>query len=281
MKRAASDMKNYFSYILLAVFVTAVSFSSCRKVQKEEKQEVQVVLTEEQRNELKDCISKENRRVPFMFGTMGLVKHMSLQGGHMRIFVEINPNYFKMAKIKREKQTIRNDFYSNLVILDDSYDPLFKKLSDYGVGLRVELSSESVEDYVEVCYTAKELAYLADTKQADADAKDILRAHIAAYNLSLPMRARENIILDFIEMDQDYIVFNFTVEEPEGNEMNRIRAAKPVMAMRILSSLKTSDAHTVKEVLELCRKAEYGICYRYVGHKTEQQVTMYFDHDKI
>ena len=273
-------MKKYFLYILLAALVIGTSVVSCNLAQKDDKQK-EVVLTDEQRNELEADIEEANKRTPFMFGNIGMVKRLDLKGSHLRLFVEINPNYFKLSKIKDNKNTMREDFYSNLCILDNSFDPLFKKLAEYEAGLRVELSSEDVEDYVEIYYNANELMKLGTTSQSDFNPRDVLKSHIAAYNLSLPMRAKDYIILSSIAIEDEYMQFNFSVEEKKGNEMNRIRAAKPFMAKRMLQSLKTSEAHSIREVLDLCRRSGYGICYRYTGMKTEQQVTIYFEHDDL
>ena len=244
-------------------------------------QEETVELTDEQRKELKQLIAEESKKTPFYFGTFGTVKHVELKGAHMRIFLELNPNYYKLDKIKNDVDVIKRDLYACLLNLDDSFDPFFKKLVANKVGLRIELSSYDVESILEIFITPEELKTVSETSRKQINAKEVLKRHIQAFNLSLPVEIDHKIKMRNIEIKQNFLVFNYEVDEVIGNEMNRMRAAKQVMGNKLLKSLQDSKAHTIQIIMDLCKRSNLGISYRYTGAHSGQQVTIYMYEDEI
>lgn len=236
-----------------------------------------VVLSQQQHDYLKKCIADEDRKSPFAFGTFGVVKHMALKGGHMRMFVELNSRIYQLSGLSQEPEIVKRDLFLNLCNMDDSYDPLFEKLAANKVGLRIELGKDAIEEILEIYFTADELSNVAHSKRQDLDPHQILQSHVDVYNLSLPLKLDDVLTLSSVEMLPDYLLYNHIVREVKGNEMNRIRAGKQKMAKGILHSLFSSQNPAIQEVIELCRKSRSGMIYRYTGEQSGQQVTIYFD----
>lgn len=240
-------------------------------------EEEPVTLTVHQREELKAYINSYDHKTPRRFGTFGVLKHMTLKGQHLRMFVELNPRFYNLKGISAEPDIVKRDLFLNLCNLDDSLDPLFLKLAKNYIGLRVELGKDAVEEILEIYFTADELLQVAHSKQTDVIPREVLQSHVDVYNLSLPMKLAPKLTLNSIELTADHLIYNHGVDEVNGNEMNRIRAGKQKWAYDILHTLRTSKAPAIQEVMHLCRQANLGMKYRYTGDSSEQQVTIYFD----
>lgn len=240
-----------------------------------------VTLTAHQREELKAYINRYDQEMPCRFGTFGILKHFVLKGQHLRMFVELNPQFYILKGISEEPDIVKRDLFLNLCNLDDSLDPLFLRLAQNRIGLRMELGKEAVEDILEIYFTADELLKVAQSKQKDVNPHELLQSHVEVYNLSLPMKIKKRLTLNSVELTTDHLIFNHTVKEVQGNEMNRIRAGKQKWGHDLMHTLRNSKSPAVQEVMHLCRQAKLGMKYRYTGDKSDQQVTLYFDRKMI
>ena len=270
-------MKKFFIYLLLTVVLGCTVFVSCKKVNtKTGPQEKVVTLTEAQRTLLKRCITEQNKKSPFLFGTIGTVKHMALKGQHMRMFVELNPVFYKTEDISKDPEVFRKTLLDNLYMMDDAFDPMFETLADNEVGLRIELSSDAYEGIFEMYFSPEELDSISKAKSDCIDPAVVLDHHAAAFNLSLPSRQHPSAILESVEFTKTYIIYNFTVDEPQGNEMHRLRSGKMIYGSKILKSLHSSPDPTVQNLVMLCRQAHRRVAYKFTGEKSGIQVTIFF-----
>ena len=271
-------MKKRLTFVLCALILGGLTFIACNEVKKEAPQNEKVELSPELREELKNLIIHENRRSPFDLGTFGEVKHMALKGQHMRMFVEINPYFYRIDKIRTQPEIIKRSLMDNLSTMTDELNPLLAKLGENQVGLRVELGSENTDGIMEIYFSPKELIQMSQTQEKDLDPRQMLVNHAAAYQVSLPSEMeRFHAKLTAVDVTSEYMQYTFHLAEPEGNEMHRLRSGKMVWGKKILDSLHHPEYSSIGKVVWLCRKAHLGVSYRFIGEDSGLQVTIFFD----
>ena len=123
-----------------------------------------------------------------------------------------------------------------------------------------------------------------DVEEAEVESPEVknlrlLKADIEESNKSCPMDIEEGLTIKKMYMDGDYVIY-YVVCDEDVVDMDVLSQNKSKLRRIIKKNLNNADAD-VREFKRMCKKANKGIGYKYVGDTSEKSFSIRFSSSEL
>lgn len=113
------------------------------------------------------------------------------------------------------------------------------------------------------CLLPHEIKDLAEGKVDPISPRDMLEIMITSTNTQCPMQIENGMIMSSVSLEGNNFVYNYSVDENLVS-IEAIKQNKSAVKANIKQILSSNDM-TVKQMVKICKEANTGIVYRYIG----------------
>lgn len=123
-----------------------------------------------------------------------------------------------------------------------------------------------------------------DVEEAEVESPEVknlrlLKADIEESNKSFPMDIEEGLTIKKMYMDGDYVIY-YVVCDEDVVDMDVLSQNKSKLRRIIKKNLNNADEN-IREFKRICKNANKGIGYKYVGDTSEKSFSIRFSSSKL
>lgn len=240
-------MKHYLLATLL--LLTSFGFYSC----------------DSSKEELKAKIEAANKECPIDLGLVGSISSYQFDEDADEVIITMTISKelpIKINVLNKLKNTLKRAMLGNWAN-SPSGRQLMKEIAKADSKLTFIMQLEEGNENLKIRLTKDEIKDLADGKIDPISPREVLEINVTSTNAQCPMQVDEYTTLSSAALEGNYFVFNYSIDENmvpiESIEQNEA-AVKATLQEAI-----ASPDPMMKQMIKVCKNANTGLKYRYVG----------------
>ena len=228
--------KLIFATFLMLAFITFYSCDSSKK-------------------KLQSGIETANKECPIDLGMIGEISSLEFDEETDEVIMTMTISKELPLNIKRSMLGAWAKSESGMMLMKE----IAKADSKFTMVILAEESNESLRINV----SKNEIKDLAEGKVDPISPRDMLEIMITSTNAQCPMQIENGIIMSSVSLEGHNFVYNYSVDENlvSIEALKQNKSAVKANIKQILSS----DDMMVKQMVKICKEANTGIVYRYIG----------------
>lgn len=241
------SMKHYLLATLL--LLTSFGFYSC----------------DSSKEELKAKIEAANKECPIDLGLVGSISSYQFDEDADEVIITMTISKelpIKINVLNKLKNTLKRAMLGNWAN-SPSGRQLMKEIVKADSKLTFIMQLEEGNENLKIRLTKDEIKDLAERKIDPVSPREILEINVTSTNAQCPMQVDEYTTLSSAALEGNYFVFNYSIDENmvpiESIEQNEA-AVKATLQEAI-----ASPDPMMKQMIKVCKNANTGLKYRYVG----------------
>ena len=171
----------------------------------------------------------------------------------------------KMSALKKLKNTLKRAMMGNWAKSEDGLK-LIEEIAKADSKMTIVMRTENAVGNIKLKISKDEVKDLAEGKIDPISPRDLLEIMITSTNAQCPMQIDEVTILSSVSLEGTNVVYNYSLDE-DVVTMDVIEQNKISIKSNLKQALSTPDP-TMKQMICVCKGANTGISYRYVGNTT-------------
>lgn len=238
--------KLIFAIFLMLAFITFYSCDSSKK-------------------KLQSGIETVNKECPIDLGMIGEISSLEFDEEANEVIMTMTISKelpLKISALNKLKNTLKRNMLgawakseSGIILMKE----IAKADSKFTMVIQAEESNESLKINV----SKNEIKDLAEGKVDPISPRDMLEIMITSTNTQCPMQIENGMIMSSVSLEGNNFVYNYSVDENLVS-IEAIKQNKSAVKANIKQILSSNDM-TVKQMVKICKEANTGIVYRYIG----------------
>lgn len=235
--------------ILLATFLLLASFmfNSC----------------DSSKRKLKADIELANRDCPMDLGIAGEISSVEFDEDADEVIMTVTFRKelpLKMSVLNKLKDPLKRAMLSGLA-KSESSNELTQEIAKADSKMTFVMQTEDTNENIRINISKDEVKRLAQGEIDPLSPRELLEFNVTSTNAQCPMRVDEITILTKVSLEGNYFVYNYSINE-NAVSFEIVKQNKSVIEENIRRGF--SDP-VFKNVISVCKEANTGILYRYVG----------------
>lgn len=240
-------MKNilFVAFMLLA----SMTFCSCDSSKKE----------------LRANVESVNSECPIDLGMFGEISSMEFNEDEDEVVFTMTISKdmpIKISALNKLKNTLKRAMLGSWAESEDGIK-MMKVIAKADSKITIVLQTEGTNQNVNIKVSKDEVRDLADGKIDPISPRDLLETYVTSTNAQCPMQVDELTTLSSASLEGDNFVYNYSIDE-SSISMASIEENRESIKANLKQVLSGSDP-TIKQMVSVCKNADTGILYRYVG----------------
>lgn len=238
-------------HFLLATFLLFASFvfNSCDSSKKE----------------LQADIESANKECPMDLGMFGEISSMEFDEDEDEVIMTMTISKdmpLKISALNKLKNTLKRAMLGNWAKSDSGIE-LMKGIAKADSKITLVMQTEDTNENVKIKVTKDEVKDLAEGKIDPISPRDLLEIYVTSTNAQCPVQIDEFTILSTVSLEGSFFVYNYSINE-NSVSIDAIEENKVAIKANLKQALSAPDP-MMKQMISVCKEANTGISYRYVG----------------
>lgn len=220
------------------------------------------------KKELQAGIESANKECPMDLGMIGEISSIEFDKDADEVIMTMTISKdmpLKMSALKKLKNTLKRAMMGNWAKSEDGLK-LMDEIAKADSKMTIVMRTENTDENIKIKISKDEVKDLAEGKIDPISPRDLLEIMITSTNAQCPMQIDEVTILSSVSLEGTNVVYNYSLDE-DVVTMDVIEQNKISIKSNLKQALSTPDP-TMKQMIGVCKGANTGISYRYVGNTT-------------
>ena len=240
-------MKNilFVAFMLLA----SMTFCSCDSSKKE----------------LRANVESVNSECPIDLGMFGEISSMEFNEDEDDVVFTMTISKdmpIKISALNKLKNTLKRAMLGSWAESEEGIK-LMKEIAKADSKITIVMQTEGTDQNVKIKVSKAEVRDLAEGKIDPISPRDLLEIYVTSTNAQCPIQVDELTTLSSASLEGDNFVYNYSIDE-SSISMTSIEENRESIKANLKQTLSGSDP-TIKQMVSVCKNADTGILYRYVG----------------
>lgn len=251
----------FTTFLMLAVF----TFYSCDLSKKK----------------LQSDIETTNKECPIDLGMLGEISSLEFDEETdelimtMTISKEMN---LKVSALNKMKDALKNTMLGAWA-KSESGLKLMRKLAQADSKITIVMQTEGSNESLKINVSKDEVKDVAEGKIAPISPHDMLEMMVTSTNVQCPMQVDEATTLSSVSLEGGDFVYNYSTDE-NSVSIEALEQNKAAIKAEIKQTLSVQDPLT-KRIISICKEANAGIVFRYVGNVTGKACIVKFSSSEL
>lgn len=220
---------------------------------------------ESSKKELQKTIETANKECPIDLGMIGEMSSMRFdeEADEVIITMTIRKDFpLKISALQNLKNTLKRAMLGNWARTESSIK-LMKDIAKANSRFTMVMQTEVTNENIEINISKDEVKDLAEGNIDPILPRDLLEIMAVSANAQCPMQVDEATTLSSASLEGSNFVYNYSLDE-NSVSIEALKQNKTVLKANIKQTLFAPDP-IVKQMVDLCKEANIGLLYRYVG----------------
>lgn len=220
------------------------------------------------KKKLQAGIEFANKECPMDLGMIGEISSIELDKDADEVIMTMTISKdmpLKMSALDKLKNTLKRAMMGNWAKSEDGLK-LMDEIAKADSKITIVMRTENTDENIKIKISKDEVKDLAEGKIDPISPRDLLEIMITSTNAQCPMQIDEVTILSSVSLEGTNVVYNYSLDE-DVVTMDFIEQNNISIKSNLKQALSTSDP-TMKQMISVCKEANTGISYRYVGNTT-------------
>ena len=240
-------MKNY----LLATFLMLSTMFLCS--------------CDSSKKELQADIETINKECPIDLGMICEISNMEFDEDADEVIMTMTFSKempLNISALNKLKNTLKRAILGNYANLE-STNRLMKNIAKADAKMTIVLQTEETNESLKIKISKDEIRDLAEGNIDPISPRDLLEIMVTSTNAQCPVQIEDGMIMSSASLEGNNFVYNYSVDENLVS-IEAIKQNKSAVKANIKQILSSNDM-TMKQMVKICKEANTGIVYRYIG----------------
>lgn len=218
-------------------------------------------------SKLQKMVEASNMECPISMGMLGELTSIELEDGNVVFYCSVNENVVNIDFLNENPDMMKRNAAMMFKNPTGDIKKMFDALEEENSGLILSYKGKSSGKIASISLSRKEIVELGNSTD-EKDPEAILEAQVETTNAQCPMQIASGMVITHLSIEGDYVVYNVECDESLYS-IAAIRSNKVQAKQGIKNSIDLSDP-TMVVFIKICKDAEKGIAYKYIGDTSEE-----------
>lgn len=217
------------------------------------------------KKELQANIETANNECPIDLGMVGEISSMEFDEDEDEVVMTMTISKdmpLKISALNKLKNTLKRTMMGNWAKSESGIE-LMKEIAKADSKITLVMQTEDTNENIRIKVSKDEVKDLAEGKIDPISPRDLLEIFVTSTNAQCPMQIDEFTILSMVSLEGSIFVYNYSVDE-NSVSIDAIEQNKAAIKANLKQALSAPDP-MMKQMISVCKEANTGISYRYVG----------------
>lgn len=217
------------------------------------------------KKELQANIEAANKECPIDLGMVGEISSMEFDEDEDEVVMTMTISKdmpLKISALNKLKNTLKRTMMGNWAKSESGIE-LMKEIAKADSKITLVMQTEDTNENIRIKVSKDEVKDLAEGKIDPISPRDLLEIFVTSTNAQCPMQIDEFTILSMVSLEGSNFVYNYSVDE-NSVSIDAIEQNKAAIKANLKQALSAPDP-MMKQMISVCKEANTGISYRYVG----------------
>ena len=217
------------------------------------------------KKELQANIEIANKECPIDLGMVGEISSMEFDEDEDEVVMTMTISKdmpLKISALNKLKNTLKRTMTGNWAKSESGIE-LMKEIAKADSKITLVMQTEDTNENIRIKVSKDEVKDLAEGKIDPISPRDLLEIFVTSTNAQCPMQIDEFTILSMVSLEGSNFVYNYSVDENLVS-IDAIEQNKAAIKANLKQALSAPDP-MMKQMISVCKEANTGISYRYVG----------------
>ena len=228
----------------------------------------------QQKSKIQLMVEDAQKQCPIDMGVIGKVSSVTYENGELVMELCMNEEVFNLDMISADKEAAKRSALNSMATQTDDLKGLLDEVIKEKASFVYRYVGEKSKKLVEVRLTYEELQKALNTTPEDVDYEAEFRSQMEAANAQCPYQSSATTVLDSVTVNDDYLVYNYTIDE-DNMDMNGMIENPDEVKATLAESLRMNMSAMRMFALS-CVETNHGISYHYIGNKSGREFSIDF-----
>ena len=220
--------------------------------------------------QITEIIKEFNKQMPMSLGIMGEMTKVSVNGNYFEMTCSVNEDVVNLPALKNNPDLMHDNLVQMVTNSNiDGMDFIIGELVKSKLGMKMTYIGKTSRAQVTATLNANEIKQRSN-QSSSKNPIELLDSQIRLTNIQLPMDLGNNMTLDRMVREKNYLVYYYSWTDDMVDLLN---LSKDEMKTEIKKSLKSDDPSFVM-MKNMCKDAGIGMAFCYVGRETGKKCTI-------
>ena len=227
-----------------------------------------------QKSKIQLMVEDAQKQCPIDLGVIGKVSSVTYDNGELVMELCMNEEVFNLDMISADKEAAKRSALNSMATQTDDLKSLLDEVIKEKASFVYRYVGDKSKKVVEVKLTYDELQKALNTTPENVDYEAEFRSQAEAANAQCPCQPSPSTTLDSVTVNDNYLVYNYTIDEDNMNMDDIMKNPDDVKAT-LAESLRMNMSAMRMFALS-CVETNHGISYHYIGNKSGREFSIDF-----
>lgn len=213
---------------------------------------------------LEKIVKAMNEECPLSMGSIGEITSVEIVDGNALCNLMIDEQYMNIQALKDNVEVLRQNILTSFMNPSKEMADLITELKRSDAGLIYKYTGKQTGNSFQVVLSAEDIRNASKADPDNSDPMERMQAEINSSNLQCPMSMDIGITITSLELEEEYVVYNITVDEDLVN-MLELKANSSQMEQVFRTNLLSQQDAVSTNFVKLCREVKRNMLYRFKG----------------
>lgn len=236
----------------------------------------------QQDSKLKKSVKQANKECPVSIGVSGEMTAVSLDETTNTVIIDylVSEKYFNINVMKNKTDLLKEQLFSLIATAEGDLKVMVEELLAADANLTLRWTGKESGETVEITLSSKEIKTAMESGEAYANPLNLLENAIQVTNEQTPMNVDDATTMTSLTIIGDFATYQYMVDENQV-PIHKISDMRDQIKENLRNSVLKNPSPDLKEFINLCKKANKGIAYKYEGIQTGNICTIEFSVDEL
>ena len=217
-----------------------------------------------QNHRLESIIRELNKEMPISMGMVGNLTKIDVKNSTLEITATVDESLVNIESLQSNPELMKKNLKLIIQNSDGDMKTAFEEMKKSDLGLKFTYVGNDSGKKASVSLQQNELKALSF---ASKDPNKLLQSQIELTNAQLPMDLGSGMVNTKLVRQGDYVIYYYKCDE-DLLDIEQMQANIPLMQNLIVDELNNNNDPTFNMFKKMCKDANVGIGYYYVGDKS-------------
>lgn len=223
----------------------------------------------QQDSKLKKSVKQANKECPVSLGVSGEMTSITLDEETNTVIIDylMDEQYFNVAVMKKNTDLLKDQVYSLIATAEGNLKVMTEELLAADANLTLRWTGKKSGETVEITLSSEEIKKARKSGEAYANPLKMLENAIKVTNEQAPMKVDNATTMVGLTIEGDFATYRYMIDETQV-PMHKLYDMRDQMKENLRNSILKEPDPALKDFINLCKRANKGIAYKYEGEQS-------------
>ena len=233
-----------------------------------------------QSNDLKYLVQALNEQMPMSLGMTGDMTKAAINDGCLEFTAIVDESIINIDALKANPELLKENIQQMFLNRDENMNILMEELIPAGLGIKLTYIGRASGNKVSAMLNSDELKKLSNSGSDKKNPDALLDAQLRITNAQLPNDLGNGMVNTKMVREGNYVVYYYICDEDQY-DIDQMNEYIPLMKDFIIDDINDNGDPTFALLRQMCKNANVGIAFTYVGKTSGKKATIRIPVDKL